>query len=137
MAFTTRSGKKRKLLTEINITPFVDVMLVLLIIFMVTAPMMISGVNVDLPETNASQITADDEPLTITVDKDGKIYLQDTEIELAAIVPKLEAVTKEKKDTKIFIRGDSKANYGQVAIVMANISEAGFTKISLITQSKQ
>jgi biopolymer transport protein TolR len=135
-------GKKRgffkrdqeTLIAEINITPMVDVMLVLLIIFMVTSPMLVSGVNVDLPETTSAPLSGSDEPLAISVDKNGKIYLMDNEISSEALVPKLMAVTKEKKDTRIFVRADNNIDYGTVMNVVSSINEAGFTKVALVTK---
>lgn len=129
--------EKYKLSSEINITPFVDVMLVLLVIFMVTAPMMISGVNVNLPQTSAAPITGNDEPLTITVTSKGEVYLQDIAIDMQTLVPKLIAVTHEKKDSRILVRGDKDANYGMIMSVVGAINEAGYNHISLITQLKQ
>lgn len=131
------SREKLQLMSEINITPFVDVMLVLLVIFMVTAPMMISGINVNLPQTAAAPMSGNDEPLTITVSAKGEIYLQDIEIETSALVPKLIAVTKEKKDSRILVRGDKDANYGAIMAVVGLINEAGYNHISLITQLQQ
>ena len=138
MAITTTSKKsarkKHQLMSEINITPFVDVMLVLLIVFMVTAPMMISGINVNLPQTAAAPLSGNDEPLTITVTDKGIVYLQDIAIESAELIPKLIAVTKEKKDSRILVRGDKDASYGAIMSVVGSINEAGFSHISLITQ---
>jgi biopolymer transport protein TolR len=125
------------LMSEINITPFVDVMLVLLIIFMVTAPMMISGINVNLPETNSAPIAGNDEPLTITVTSKGEVYIQDVIIETSELLPKLNAVTKEKKDSRILVRGDKDSNYGMIMNVVGLINEAGYNHISLVTQLQQ
>lgn len=122
-----------KPMAEINVTPFVDVMLVLLIIFMVTSPMMVAGVNVDLPETKATPVQSDQEPLSVTIDAKGKIYLQETEISLEKLAPKLLAVTKEKKETRIFIRGDRSLDYGLVMKVVGEINSAGFSQVALIT----
>ena len=132
-----RNGQKLQLMSEINITPFVDVMLVLLVIFMVTAPMMISGINVNLPEASATPISGSDEPLTITIDSKGRIYLQDVKIEKAALITKLIAVTKEKKESRIMVRGDKDSNYGEIMNVVSSINEAGYNHISLITKLQQ
>jgi biopolymer transport protein TolR len=138
MNLNRKSGRKQiQLMSEINITPFVDVMLVLLVIFMVTAPMMISGINVNLPQTSATPISGNDEPLTITVTAKGEIYLQDVAIEKTALVAKLIAVTNEKKDSRILVRGDKDANYGEIMAVVGSINEAGYNHISLITQLQQ
>jgi biopolymer transport protein TolR len=125
---------RNSLNSEINITPMVDVMLVLLIIFMVAAPMLVAGVNVDLPETSASPVSGQDEPLAVTVDKNGEVYIQETKIELSELTPKLKAITKEKLDTRIFIRGDQGINYGKVIEVMGAINAAGFNKVALVTE---
>jgi len=119
---------------EINVTPMVDVMLVLLIIFMVTSPLMVAGVSVDLPETSASPVTGQDEPLSITVDSKGHVYIQETKIKKRDLVAKLKAITAEKKDTRIFVRGDKKIDYGKVMEVVGDINAAGFNKVALLTE---
>ena len=119
--------------TEINITPMVDVMLVLLVIFMVAAPMMTTGVSVDLPQTKASPVSGQDEPLAISVTADGKIYIQKQQIELSALQQKLKDVTHEKKDTRIFVRGDRNIDYGKIMAVVGEVNAAGFGKVALIT----
>jgi biopolymer transport protein TolR len=124
-------------MSEINITPFVDVMLVLLIIFMVTAPLLTAGVQVDLPETSSAPLAGQDEPLAITVMADGSIYLQKTPIKLDELVPKLQAITKAKKDTRIFVRGDKKVSYGQVMQVVGAIGAAGFSKVAFVTENPE
>lgn len=129
----SRVGTYRPM-SEINVTPLVDVMLVLLIIFMVTSPMMVSGVNVDLPETQASPVQSEQEPLSVTIDAKGKVYLQETEIAVEKLAPKLQAVTQEKKDTRIFVRGDRRLDYGLVMKVVGEINGAGFTHVALITE---
>ena len=134
---STSSRQKRPLLSEINITPFVDVMLVLLVVFMVTAPMMISGINVNLPQATTAPIAGDDEPLTITITDKEIIYLQDVAIEASELVPKLIAVTKEKKDSRILVRGDKNVSYGAIMNAVAAINNAGFNHISLITQMEE
>ena len=125
---------KSKPFSEINVTPFVDVMLVLLIIFMVTAPLLTVGVQVDLPESNADSIQSNDEPLEITISKDGTIYIQETSIQLKELVPKLTAITNNKFDTKIYVRGDAIIDYGKVMKVLGELSGSGFTKVALITK---
>ncbi len=122
-------------MAEINVTPFVDVMLVLLVIFMVTAPLLTVGVPVDLPETAAKPIAEPDEPLVITVDKSGQVYIQESKIELDTLVEKLKAITANKPDTRIYIRGDKDLAYGVVMQVMSTTTAAGFTKVALITDS--
>ena len=121
-------------MSEINVTPLVDVMLVLLIVFMVTAPLLTVGVPVDLPKTAASQMVGQDEPLMISVNSKGKVFLQETEIARDQLVPRLEAITQSKKDTRIFVRGDRAITYGQVMEVMGLVNLAGFTRVALVTE---
>ncbi len=129
----SRSGRNYQPMSEINVTPFVDVMLVLLIIFMVTAPLLTVGVPIDLPRTKAQQLAGGKEPLTISVTRNGKLFLQETEIPLDEIVPKLVAITKRGYDQRIFVRGDRAISYGMVMKVMGTIAAAGFTRIALVT----
>lgn len=126
---------RRAPMSEINVTPFVDVMLVLLIIFMVTAPLLTVGVEVNLPETKAGAIAGDDEPLAISINAAGEIYLQDTAIPLATLVPRLRAITGQNLDLRIFVRGDESINYGRVMEVMGTINRAGYRRVALITKA--
>jgi biopolymer transport protein TolR len=128
-------GQEEQPMSEINVTPFVDVMLVLLIIFMVTAPMLTAGVNVDLPQTSASGLEGKDEPLSVSIDKAGNIYLQETKIQLTELVVRLNAITKENKQVRIFVRGDRTVDYGRIMLVVGEINNAGFAKVSLVTES--
>ena len=128
-------GSKRAVMSDINITPMVDVMLVLLIIFMVTAPLMTSGVAVDLPKTSAAAVAGEDKPLSITITDKGEIYLQNTPLKLEELAPKLVAVLGQKSDTRIFVRGDKNANYGQIMQVVSTINQAGFTKVAFLTEN--
>ena len=121
-------------LSEINVTPLVDVMLVLLIIFMVTAPLMTSGVSVDLPKTDAKPLNTDSQPLTVTIDAAGKIFLQDQELQLADLVPKLQAIAQNDQDRRIFVRGDKDLAYGRIMEVMGTITQGGFTKVALLAE---
>ena len=125
---------KSKPFSEINVTPFVDVMLVLLIIFMVTAPLLTVGVQVDLPESNADSLQSDNEPLELTISKDGNIYIQETKINIKELIPKLIAITDNRLDTKIYVRGDEIINYGKVMRVLGELSGSGFSKVALITK---
>jgi biopolymer transport protein TolR len=130
-----KGGKGRyKPLAEINVTPLVDVMLVLLIVFMVTAPLMTSGVNVDLPKADAKQLNSDSEPLTVSIKADGGIYLQDQQVDLPDLVTKLQAISSGDMTRRIFVRGDKGIEYGQVMQVMATIAQGGFTKVALLAQ---
>jgi biopolymer transport protein TolR len=120
--------------SDINITPLVDVMLVLLIIFMVTAPLLTPGVPVDLPRAKARQLNdADKEPLTITIDRQGRIFLQETEIGMAELVPRLTAIARNGYDQRILVRGDTAVDYGSVMRVMGELNVAGFRRIGLVT----
>ncbi len=121
-------------MSEINVTPMVDVMLVLLIVFMVTAPLLTVGVQIDLPKTKAKVIPGQDEPLSITIDAQGQVYLQDTEIDLEGLVPRLRAITANNADVRIFVRGDASVNYGRVMEVMGTVNAAGYKKVALVTQ---
>jgi biopolymer transport protein TolR len=125
---------RSKPFSEINVTPFVDVMLVLLIIFMVTAPLLTVGVQVDLPETNADTLQSDNEPLEVTIDESGNIFIQETEIGISELVAKMKAITENRLDTKIYVRGDEAIDYGQIMMVLGELSGSGFTKVALITK---
>lgn len=127
---------RRKIINEINVMPLIDIMLVLLVIFMVTAPMLITGVDVNLPDTNAKAIESNDEPLVISIDRKGVVYLMDSVIAKEAIVEKLKAITKEKHDTKIFIRADKALSYGSIMQIITDISNAGFTQVGLVSKSE-
>jgi len=126
-------GRRRRAMAEINVTPFVDVMLVLLIVFMVTAPLLTVGVPVDLPKTKAQTLGQENEPLSVTVKRNGSIYLQNQPIEEDALVPKLTAIAANGYDQRIFVRGDRSVDYGRVMEVMGLLSAAGFTHIGLVT----
>lgn len=133
-----RGGRRKGgAISEINVTPLVDVMLVLLIIFMVAAPMMTVGVPIDLPRTSANALNSDTQPITISVNANGQIHLQETEIQAAEVADKLQAIATTGYNERIFVRADSVAAYGVVADVMARIQAAGFKNIGLVTQQKQ
>ncbi len=129
-----RQRSRRYMMSEINVTPFVDVMLVLLIIFMVAAPMMTVGIKVDLPEADAPALAGNDEPLVISLKKDGAIFLQETPIKLEELGAKLDAVTDRKRDTRLFIRGDAKLNYGDIIKLMGILTQTGYTRIGLVSE---
>ncbi|MDE2181957.1 MAG: protein TolR [Alphaproteobacteria bacterium] len=128
-----RRSRRRRPLAEINVTPFVDVMLVLLIVFMVTAPLLTVGVPVDLPKTRAQNLGQDREPLSVTIKRDGQIYLQNTPVAEDVLVSKLTAIAANGYDQRIFVRGDASVDYGRVMEVMGTLSAAGFTHIGLVT----
>ena len=127
-----RSSEKP--MSEINVTPFVDVMLVLLIIFMVTAPLLTVGVQVDLPESSADSLSEDQEPLTLTINSKGEVFVQEHQVKFEKIVPKILAIANNRTDTRIYVRGDKTINYGRVLEVMGRLSGAGFSKVALISE---
>ena len=127
-------GRRHRPMGEINVTPFVDVMLVLLIVFMVTAPLLTVGVEVDLPKTKAGQINADAAPLVVSIKADGSLHLQDTEVPADALVPRLEAISDANPLVRIFVRGDKAVAYGEVLGVMGRIQAAGFERVALVAQ---
>ena len=135
MTFSGR-GRRRgwRPVSEINVTPFVDVMLVLLVVFMVTAPLLTVAVPVDLPKTAARSINQDKEPLVVSVDSTGRVYLQEKGMELDDLVPKLKAITGTNADARIFVRGDKGVTYGRIMEVMGAISSAGFNKVALVAE---
>jgi biopolymer transport protein TolR len=136
VALNGRAGRRGRYrpLAEINVTPMVDVMLVLLVIFMVTAPLMTSGVDVDLPKTDAKPLNQDAEPITVSINAKGQIYLGDSEVALPELVAKLHAMASNNPDRRIFVRGDKAINYGLVVQVMGTITEGGFTKVALLAE---
>lgn len=134
-------GRRRRAapMSEINVTPMVDVMLVLLIIFMVSAPLLTVGVPLDLPQTQAKSLDQDKNPLTLSVNLKGQVFLNDTEIAFDELVPKLKAITEARAglDERIFVRGDKKVDYGTVMKVMGRLSSAGFRRVALVTEVEQ
>jgi biopolymer transport protein TolR len=134
-----RRHRRRPVMSEINVTPMVDVMLVLLIIFMVSAPLLTVGVPIDLPQTQAKSLDQDKEPLTVSVKIDGEVFLQNTEIKVDELVPKLQAITQARGglDERIYVRGDRKVDYGTVMRVMGRLSAAGFRRVALVTEVEQ
>src|SRR5215469_12802720 len=130
-----RSAGGRRPMSDINVTPLVDVMLVLLVVFMVTAPLLTVGVPVDLPQTQAPAINEPKEPTVITVNKDGAIFIQETNIPIDTMVAKLQAITGSNPDAVLYVRGDKDINYGKVLEVMSLISNAGFHKVSLVAEA--
>ena len=133
-AYGRRSRRRVRPNAEINMTSLIDIMLVLLIVFMIAAPMLTSGVAVDLPQAESSPLPGQDEPLSVTVDRAGKIWLQDSEITLEELGPRLMAITGRKPDARIFVRGDRGIDYGTVMGVVSTINRAGFTKVALLTE---
>ena len=131
--FRARHRRRRpQPLSEINVTPFVDVMLVLLIVFMVSAPLLTSGVSVDLPQAQAEPLALEKEPITISIDPDGRVFILENEVAVADIVDSLNAVATDGLDERIYVRGDRTASYGTIMRVMGIINGAGFRRIGLV-----
>ena len=131
--FRRRHKQRSRPMSEINVTPFVDVMLVLLIVFMVSAPLLTSGVPVDLPQAQAKPLTVDKPPLTVTLNEDGKVFVGENEIAIDQLVPTLVKSATDGLEQRIYVRGDKAASYGEIMKVMGTISGAGFTHIGLVT----
>jgi biopolymer transport protein TolR len=135
-----KRGRRRAIMSEINVTPFVDVMLVLLIIFMVSAPLLTVGVPIELPQSQAKALQQDNEPLTLSVNLQGQIFLQSSEVQIDDLVTKLKAITDARHsglDEQIYVRGDKKVDYGTMMRVMGRLSAAGYHRVSLVTQVEQ
>src|SRR5919206_2951383 len=139
VAVGKRRHRRKPVMSEINVTPLVDVMLVLLIIFMVSAPLLTVGVPIDLPQTQAKSLEQDREPLTVSVNTQGQVFLQNSEIKVEELVPKLQAITQARGgfDERIYVRGDRKVDYGTVMRVMGRLSAAGFRRVALVTEVEQ
>ena len=131
--------RRRAVMSEINVTPFVDVMLVLLIVFMVSAPLLTVGVPLDLPQSQAKSLDQDREPLTVSVNVQGQVFLQDSEIKIDDLVAKLKAITDARggADERIYVRGDKKVDYGKMMQVMGRLSAAGYHRVALVTEVEQ
>lgn len=127
--------RRHQPMSEINVTPFVDVMLVLLVVFMIAAPLLSVGVPVELPKAVAPTLKGLDEPLAVTIDQEGRIYLQEKEVQLGELVPALIAVTAGNQERRVFVRGDQSINYGRVIEVMGAVNSAGFTRVALVAQA--
>ncbi len=130
-------SRRHKPMSEINVTPFVDVMLVLLVVFMVTAPLLTVGVPVDLPNSAAKALPENTSPLSLTIDRDGKLYLQDEAIELNELVPRLKVIFAGRRDDRIYIHGDSAVDYGVIMKVMGRMNGAGFSRVALVTDTER
>ena len=135
-----KGRRRRSVMSEINVTPFVDVMLVLLIVFMVSAPLLTVGVPIELPQSQAKALSQDNEPLTVSVTVDGKVFLQDKEIQVDDLIPKLKAISEARNGSlndQIYVRGDKKVDYGTMMRVMGRLSAAGYHKVALVTTVEQ
>jgi biopolymer transport protein TolR len=139
LSAATNGRRRHAMMAEINVTPMVDVMLVLLIIFMVSAPLLTVGVPIDLPQTKAKSLDQDKEPLALSVNEKGQVFLQNSEIKIDELVPKLEAITQARGgyEERIYVRGDRKVDYGTVMRVMGRLSSAGFHRVALVTEVEQ
>ena len=137
LSITGRVRRRYVPISEINVTPFVDVMLVLLIVFMITAPLLTVGVPIDLPESRARQLNSETQPITISVQSDGRIFLQETEVTGEDLIVKLRAIALNGYEERVYVRGDSGLSYGSVMRVMGLLSDAGYTRIGLVTLQEQ
>ncbi len=129
--------KKNRVISQINVTPFVDVMLVLLIVFMITAPLLTVGVSVDLPKTKASQLNSKGDPIIISIKKNGELYIQEREIDTLQLLPRLKAISSGNKNLRIYIRGDKNVPYGLVLDTIAKIKSSGFKKVALVAKLQE
>ena len=132
-----RMHRKNKVISQINVTPFVDVMLVLLIVFMITAPLLTVGVSVDLPKTKASQLNSKGDPIIISIKKNGELYIQEREIDIFQLLPRLKAISSGNKNLRIYVRGDKNVPYGLVLDTIAKIKSSGFKKVALVAKLQE
>ena len=130
-------NKKNRVISQINVTPFVDVMLVLLIVFMITAPLLTVGVSVDLPKTKASQLNSKGDPIIISIKKNGELYIQEREIDNLQLLPRLKAISSGNKNLRIYVRGDKDVPYGLVLDTIAKIKSSGFKKVALVAKLQE
>ena len=129
--------KKNKVISQINVTPFVDVMLVLLIVFMITAPLLTVGVSVDLPKTKASQLNSKGDPIIISIKKNGALFIQEREIDTVQLLPRLKAISSGNKNLRVYVRGDKDVPYGLVLNTIAKIKSSGFKKVALVAKLQE
>ena len=132
-----KMNKKNRVISQINVTPFVDVMLVLLIVFMITAPLLTVGVSVDLPKTKASQLNSKGNPIIISIKKNGELYIQEREIDTLQLLPRLKAISSGNKNLRIYVRGDKNVPYGLVLDTIAKIKSSGFKKVALVAKLQE
>ncbi len=130
-------NKKNKIMSQINVTPFVDVMLVLLIVFMITAPLLTVGVSVDLPKTKASQLNSKGDPIIVSIKKNGELFLQERQIDTLQLLPRLKAISSGNKNLRIYVRGDKNVPYGLVLDTIAKIKSSGFKKVALVAKLQE
>ena len=136
-SINNRMHKKNRVISQINVTPFVDVMLVLLIVFMITAPLLTVGVSVDLPKTKASQLNSKGDPIIISIKKNGELYIQEREIDTLQLLPRLKAISSGNKNLRIYVRGDKDVPYGLVLDTIAKIKSSGFKKVALVAKLQE
>ena len=136
-SFSRKSRNKHKSISQINVTPFVDVMLVLLIVFMITAPLLTVGVTIDLPKTKASQLSAKGDPIVISIKQNGDLFIQERVIDTLQLLPRLEAIAAGNKNLRIYVRGDKNVPYGIVLDTIAKIKSSGFKKVALVAKLKE
>ena len=132
-----RIHKKNRVISQINVTPFVDVMLVLLIVFMITAPLLTVGVSVDLPKTKASQLNSKGDPIIISIKKNGALFIQEREIDTVQLLPRLKAISSGNKNIRVYVRGDKDVPYGLVLNTIAKIKSSGFKKVALVAKLQE
>ena len=132
-----RMHKKTRVISQINVTPFVDVMLVLLIVFMITAPLLTVGVSVDLPKTKASQLNSKGDPIIISIKKNGELFIQEREIDTLQLLPRLKVISSGNKNLRIYVRGDKDVPYGLVLDTIAKIKSSGFKKVALVAKLQE
>ena len=132
-----RMNKKNRVISQINVTPFVDVMLVLLIVFMITAPLLTVGVSVDLPKTKASQLNSKGDPIIISIKKNGELYVQERKIDTLQLLPRLKAISSGNNNLRIYVRGDKDVPYGLVLDTIAKIKSSGFKKVALVAKLQE
>ncbi len=136
-SLNNKMHKKNRVISQINVTPFVDVMLVLLIVFMITAPLLTVGVSVDLPKTKASQLNSKGDPIVISIKKNGELYIQEREIDTLQLLPRLKAISSGNKNLRIYVRGDKDVPYGLVLDTIAKIKRSGFKRVALVAKLKE
>ena len=134
---TSKNKKKSKMISQINVTPFVDVMLVLLIVFMITAPLLTVGVSVDLPKTKASQLNSKGDPIVVSIKKNGELFIQERAIDTIQLLPRLRAISSGNKNLRIYVRGDKSVPYGIVLDTIAKIKSSGFKKVALVAKLQE
>ena len=135
--YSSKKLKKNKIMSQINVTPFVDVMLVLLIVFMITAPLLTVGVSVDLPKTKASQLNSKGDPIIVSIKKNGELFIQERKIDSLQLLPRLKAISSGNKNLRIYVRGDKNVSYGIVLETIAKIKSSGFKKVALVAKLQE